>query len=99
MSYIEFDSTRPIDLIPMGRMAIDFNPVIPPFQSLVEADTFKKYVGGSPANVAVGLARLGKKSASSARFPMISSAITSQNSLTMRVSTPLTSQERRTAKN
>ncbi len=61
MSYIEFDSTRPIDLIPMGRMAIDFNPVIPPFQSLVEADTFKKYVGGSPANVAVGLARLGKK--------------------------------------
>ena len=61
MSYIEFDSARPIDLIPMGRMAIDFNPVIPPFQSLVEADTFKKYVGGSPANVAVGLARLGKK--------------------------------------
>ncbi|MBQ7596802.1 MAG: 5-dehydro-2-deoxygluconokinase [Clostridia bacterium] len=61
MKYIEFDSTRPIDLIPMGRMAIDFNPVIPPFQSLVEADTFKKYVGGSPANVAVGLARLGKK--------------------------------------
>lgn len=61
MAYIEFDSSRPIDLIPMGRMAIDFNPVIPPFQSLVEADTFKKYVGGSPANVAVGLARLGKK--------------------------------------
>lgn len=61
MSYIEFDKSRPIDLIPMGRMAIDFNPVIPPFQSLVEADTFKKYVGGSPANIAVGLARLGKK--------------------------------------
>ncbi|MBP3329191.1 MAG: 5-dehydro-2-deoxygluconokinase [Clostridia bacterium] len=61
MSYIEFDSSRPIDLIPMGRIAIDFNPVIPPFQSLVEADTFKKYLGGSPANIAVGLARLGKK--------------------------------------
>lgn len=61
MSYIEFDQTRPIDLIPMGRIAIDFNPVIPPFQSLVEADTFKKYVGGSPANIAVGLARLNKK--------------------------------------
>ena len=45
----------------MGRIAIDFNPVIPPFQSLVEADTFKKYLGGSPANIAVGLARLGKK--------------------------------------
>ncbi len=61
MNYIEFDSSRPIDLIPMGRIAIDFNPVIPPFQSLVEADTFKKYLGGSPANIAVGLARLGKK--------------------------------------
>ena len=61
MSYIDFDSSRPIDLIPMGRIAIDFNPVIPPFQSLVEADTFKKYLGGSPANIAVGLARLGKK--------------------------------------
>ncbi len=61
MNYIEFDNSRPIDLIPMGRIAIDFNPVIPPFQSLVEADTFKKYLGGSPANIAVGLARLGKK--------------------------------------
>ena len=61
MSYITFDSSRKLDLIPMGRMAIDFNPVIPPFQSLVKADTFKKYVGGSPANIAVGLARLGKK--------------------------------------
>ncbi len=61
MSYIDFDSSRPIDLIPMGRIAIDFNPVIPPFQSLVQADTFKKYLGGSPANIAVGLARLGKK--------------------------------------
>ncbi len=61
MSYLDFDKTRPIDLIPMGRIAIDFNPVIPPFQSLVEADTFKKYLGGSPANIAVGLARLGKK--------------------------------------
>ncbi len=61
MKYIEFDSSRPIDLIPMGRIAVDFNPVIPPFQPLAKADTFKKYLGGSPANIAVGLARLGKK--------------------------------------
>ncbi len=60
MSYIEFDSKRPLDLIPMGRVAIDFNPV-DYFKTLVESDTFKKYVGGSPANIAVGLARLGKK--------------------------------------
>ncbi len=61
MKYIEFDLSRPIDLIPMGRIAVDFNPVIPPFQPLAKADTFKKYLGGSPANIAVGLARLGKK--------------------------------------
>ena len=28
---------------------------------LYESETFKKYVGGSPANIAVGMARLGKK--------------------------------------
>lgn len=60
MAYIEFDSSRPLDLIPIGRIAIDFNPV-DYFKTLVESDTFKKYVGGSPANIAVGLARLGKK--------------------------------------
>ncbi len=60
MAYIEFDSSRPIDLIPIGRIAIDFNPV-DYFKTLVDSDTFKKYVGGSPANIAVGLARLGKK--------------------------------------
>lgn len=60
MKYIDFDATRPIDLIPMGRIAIDFNPV-DYFKTLVESDTYKKYLGGSPANIAVGLARLGKK--------------------------------------
>lgn len=60
MNYIEFDSKRPLDLIPMGRIAIDFNPV-DYFKTLAQSDTYKKYVGGSPANIAVGLARLGKK--------------------------------------
>ncbi|MCL2508137.1 MAG: 5-dehydro-2-deoxygluconokinase [Oscillospiraceae bacterium] len=60
MSYLNFDTSRSLDLIPMGRIAIDFNPV-DYFKTLVESDTFKKYVGGSPANIAVGLARLGKK--------------------------------------
>ncbi|HOO22501.1 MAG TPA: 5-dehydro-2-deoxygluconokinase [Clostridia bacterium] len=59
MKYIEFDKNRPVDLIPMGRVAIDFNPV-DYFRTLAESDTFRKYVGGSPANIAVGLARLGK---------------------------------------
>jgi 5-dehydro-2-deoxygluconokinase len=60
MKYIKFDNTRPLDLVPIGRIAIDFNP-IDYFKTLAESDTYKKYVGGSPANIAVGLARLGKK--------------------------------------
>ncbi|MDD4316836.1 MAG: 5-dehydro-2-deoxygluconokinase, partial [Clostridia bacterium] len=57
---IDFDMKRPLDVIPIGRVAIDFNPV-DYFKTLAESDTFKKYLGGSPANIAVGLARLGKK--------------------------------------
>ena len=60
MGYIEFDETRELDIVPIGRVAIDFNPVeinMP----LSESETFKKYLGGSPGNIAVGLSRLGKK--------------------------------------
>lgn len=60
MKYIEFDNSRKLDVIPIGRVAIDFNPV-DINRTLAESTTFKKYVGGSPANTAVGLARLGKK--------------------------------------
>ena len=60
MQYIKFDKTKPFDLILLGRIAIDFNP-LDYYKTLAESETFKKYVGGSPANIAVGLARLGKK--------------------------------------
>ncbi|MDO4787790.1 MAG: 5-dehydro-2-deoxygluconokinase [Johnsonella sp.] len=60
MKYVEFDQSREFDLILMGRVAIDFNP-IDYFKTLAESQTYKKYVGGSPANIAVGMARLGKK--------------------------------------
>lgn len=60
MNYLNFDSTREMDMVLLGRIAIDFNPV-DYFQTLAESTTFKKYVGGSPANIAVGLARLNKK--------------------------------------
>ncbi len=60
MRYVEFDESREFDLILMGRVAIDFNPV-DYFKTLAESQTYKKYVGGSPANIAVGMARLGKK--------------------------------------
>lgn len=60
MRYIEFDSDKKYDLILLGRIAIDFNP-IDYYKTLAESETYKKYVGGSPANIAVGLARLNKK--------------------------------------
>ena len=60
MNYITFESTRPFDLVLLGRVAVDFNPV-DYFQPLEECTTFKKYVGGSPANIAVGAARHGMK--------------------------------------
>ena len=60
MQYIKFDNSRKFDVIPLGRATIDLNPV-DVNRTLGESMTFKKYLGGSPANVAVGLARLGKK--------------------------------------
>jgi 5-dehydro-2-deoxygluconokinase len=60
MGYIEFAKDRVFDIIPIGRIAIDFNPV-DYYKPLSESTTFKKYLGGSPANIAVGMARLGRK--------------------------------------
>jgi len=57
---VKFDAARPIDVIPVGRVAIDFNPT-DYFKPLSESEHFNKYLGGSPANIAVGLARLGRK--------------------------------------
>ena len=62
MRYVEFDETRPMDLILLGRVAIDFNPSEDePFGPLENVRNFKKYVGGSPANIAVGVTRHGLK--------------------------------------
>lgn len=60
MQYISFDQAREYDLILLGRVAIDFNPV-DLNRPLEESSHFNKYLGGSPANIAVGMARLGKK--------------------------------------
>ena len=60
MSYVTFDNNRPFDVVLLGRVAVDFNPV-DYFHPLEECTTFKKYVGGSPANIAVGAARHGLK--------------------------------------
>ena len=60
MKYIEFDNTKKYDLILLGRIAVDFNPT-DYYCPLSQSTSFKKYLGGSPANIAVGLSRLGKK--------------------------------------
>ena len=60
MKPFAFPENRALDIIPVGRVAIDFNPV-DYFKPLSESTTFKKYLGGSPANIAVGMARLGRK--------------------------------------
>ncbi len=55
-----FPQARHYDIIPMGRIGIDLNAneINRPME---ETETFTKYVGGSPANIAIGMARLSKK--------------------------------------
>lgn len=50
------------DVICLGELLIDFVPTVTP-TTLIDAPAFKKAPGGAPANVAVGLARLGAPSA------------------------------------
>ena len=66
MRYIEFDQSRPMDLVLLGRVAIDFNPayndqVKEEFKPLKKVHMFEKFVGGSPANITVGVTRHGLK--------------------------------------
>ena len=57
---IQFDLSRKLHIIPVGRVAIDFNPT-DYNRPLNESSNFNKYLGGSPANIAVGMARLGNR--------------------------------------
>lgn len=52
----------PPDVICIGEALVDFLP-LQPGRAVSEVDTWRRCSGGSPANVAVGLARLGAKSA------------------------------------
>lgn len=66
MAYIEFDQSRPLDIVLLGRVAFDFNPaysdvVKEEFKPLKDVHYFEKYVGGSPANIAVGVTHHGLK--------------------------------------
>ena len=50
--------TRPLDVLCFGEVIVDFFPERPGI-SLADAVRFERHLGGAPANVAVGLARLG----------------------------------------
>ena len=57
---IHFDMSKPLHMTLVGRVAIDFNPT-DYFRPLEESENFNRYLGGSPANIAVGMARLGNR--------------------------------------
>ena len=66
MKYIEFDESKPLDIIIIGRITIDFNPAWnnqakEDFGPIKDVHMFEKFVGGSPANIAVGMAHHGMK--------------------------------------
>ncbi|NGP46096.1 5-dehydro-2-deoxygluconokinase [Bacillaceae bacterium SIJ1] len=57
---VEFKEDREYDLIAIGRACIDLNAV-EYNRPMEETMNFKKYVGGSPANIAIGSSKLGLK--------------------------------------
>jgi len=61
MYQLDVPKNRSIDIIGIGRLCIDLNAdqINRPME---ETSSFTKYVGGSPANIAIGAARLGLKS-------------------------------------
>jgi 5-dehydro-2-deoxygluconokinase len=60
MNLLKFVEDRPFDLIAVGRLCVDLN-ANETNRPMEETSTFTKYVGGSPANIAIGSARLGQK--------------------------------------
>ncbi|MDI9261219.1 5-dehydro-2-deoxygluconokinase [Alicyclobacillus sendaiensis] len=55
---LSLEGDRPLDLVTLGRACIDLN-AYDYNQPLERTKTFVKYVGGSPANIAIGARRLG----------------------------------------
>ncbi len=64
MQYLDLSQDRPLDIIFLGRVTIDLNPaysdaVREEFRPLKDVHYFEKYLGGSPANTAIGVSRHG----------------------------------------
>lgn len=62
MEPISFTAGKSLDFVAIGRLCIDLNAneINRPME---ETMTFTKYVGGSPANIAIGMSRLDMKTA------------------------------------
>ncbi|WP_078378737.1 5-dehydro-2-deoxygluconokinase [Sutcliffiella halmapala] len=60
MNPLVFKGSRSMDFIAIGRLCIDLN-ANETQRPMEETSTFTKYVGGSPANIAIGASRLGLK--------------------------------------
>ncbi|MDB4868566.1 MAG: 5-dehydro-2-deoxygluconokinase [Cohnella sp.] len=58
MNGVRFPDNRPLDVVSIGRLCMDLNAneIHRPMEDTL---TFTKYLGGSPANITVALARLG----------------------------------------
>lgn len=67
MSY-EFNNDREYDIIAIGRACIDLNAT-EYNRPMEETMTFTKYVGGSPANIAIGSSKLGLKAGFIGKIP------------------------------
>jgi 5-dehydro-2-deoxygluconokinase len=62
MSYLQAVDTPDLDLVTIGRVSVDlYGQQLA--SRLEDVASFAKAVGGCPANVAIGAARLGLKSA------------------------------------
>ncbi|WP_239253700.1 5-dehydro-2-deoxygluconokinase [Listeria ilorinensis] len=62
------NSERKFDVIAIGRACIDLNAV-EYNRPMEETMTFSKYVGGSPANIAIGTSKLGLKAGFIGKIP------------------------------
>jgi len=56
------DETVPFDVLTIGRVGVDLYP-LQSNTALQDVETFGKYLGGSPTNVAVAAARYGRRAA------------------------------------
>ncbi|MDA7025174.1 5-dehydro-2-deoxygluconokinase [Bacillus sp. CLL-7-23] len=63
-----FAEEKQLDIVAIGRACIDLNAV-EYHRPLEETMTFSKYVGGSPANIAIGSAKLGLKAGFIGKIP------------------------------